>query len=268
MSQTVKPSSLPSVELSHRPLNLYNNQILSDVQIKLRGGQHIFAHKAFLARRSEWFLKAFTGGFPVASSNEICLDDEDDDPKAICAMIRHIYDLTYDGFAPPFTPGNTDLMFHIDVFASADKYFVPSLRPLVVQRFTQLMQATWSARQQDFCKAIQRLCGPDAVSFADKSLQASAALFCSEHIMDLIKLDAFVKTLEDGEPFAGRLLTAVLRGKADCVVKTVRCHDCKSVPDEKIKQSLGQKCIGCNSIHPAYFGPSSSHEHYKNFMPL
>ncbi|KAI4723124.1 hypothetical protein E4T48_00674 [Aureobasidium sp. EXF-10727] len=199
MSQTIAPSIWSSNEPTSRPLNLYNNQILSDVQIKLRDGQRIFAHKALLARRSEWFLRAFTGGFSVASSNEICLDDEDDDPKAICAMIRHIYDLTYDGIALPstllFTIGSTDLMFHIDVFTSANKYFVPSLRPLAVQRFSQVMQETWSARQEDFCKAIQRLCGPDAASFADKSLQASAALFCSEHIVDLVKLDTFVSML-------------------------------------------------------------------------
>ena len=32
----------------------------------------------------------------VASSGEICLDDEDDDPKAILAMVRHIYGFPYD----------------------------------------------------------------------------------------------------------------------------------------------------------------------------
>ncbi|KAH0399124.1 hypothetical protein KCU89_g6529, partial [Aureobasidium melanogenum] len=240
---------------------LFNDKTLSDVQIKLRDGQSIFAHKALLARRSPWFLRAFTGKFPVASSDEICLDDEDDDPKAVRAMISHIYNLFYDQSL--FTP---DLMFHINVFAAADKYDVPSLRALVVGKLPQLMNQKWSTNQTEFCKVIQRLCGPNAADFADKSLQASAASFCSEHIMDLIKLDPFVSMLEEGEPFAGRLLTAVLRGKAKCVMETFVCSNCKSASEDKIKKNLGQTCISCNPRYIGGFGGALTH--YKNFMPI
>lgn len=183
-------------------------------------------------------------------------------------MICHIYDLLYDQYLYP-APPITDLMFHVNVFATADKYDVPSLRALVVLKFTQLMNQKWSVSQVEFCTVIQRLCGPDAASFADRSLQASAASFCSEHITDLIKLDPFVSMLEEGEPFAGHLLTAVLRGKASCVMETFVCSRCKSVSEDDIKRNIGQTCISCNSKHsPSGFGGVASLGHYKHFMPI
>lgn len=47
------------------PHNLFNDEALSDVRIKLQHGQHLFGHKSILARQSDWFFRAFTGKFPV-----------------------------------------------------------------------------------------------------------------------------------------------------------------------------------------------------------
>ncbi|THX75707.1 hypothetical protein D6D04_07222 [Aureobasidium pullulans] len=287
-----KPGVTPPVNsaarLSHA---FFNDQTLSDVRIEFND-QHIFGHKAILARQSEYFFRAFTGQFPVrlmreraiivASSGTVSLGD-DDDPKAIRAMIRHLYDLPYDQASVLFSgSASADLMFHINVFEAADKYDVPSLRALVVGKFTGLMEQIWSAKREEVGKAIQRLCAPGAVSFADKSLQASAASFCSSHIMDLIQIDSFVTMLEEGEPFAGRLLTAVLRGNSGSVIRTSKCSKCESLPDSTIQANLSQKCIGCVSRsaypHEAGFGgrfggsPGSASpttlQHYKNFLPL
>lgn len=198
-------------------------------------------------------------------------------------MVRHIYDLPYDQVASPGTSFTTiiaDLMFHINVFETADKYDVPSLRALVVVKFTQLMGQSWSSNTEEFCKAIQRLCGPGAAHLADRSLQAAAASFCSAHILDLIQLEGFVNMLEEGEPFAGRLLTAVLRGKSDSLTKTVKCFNCRSVADDTIKEQLGRKCISCGNPghtassapfgHPqqSIFGNGMQLQHYKNFLPM
>lgn len=216
----------------------------------------------------------------VASSGEICLDDEDDNPKAILAMVRHIYGFPYDnlyGSGLPLPPLIKDLMFHVNVFAAADKYDVPSLRALVIHKFTPLMEQRYSSSQKELCTVIQRLCGPAAANFADTSLQKSAASFCSEHIRDLIKLDAFVSMLEEGEPFAGRLLTTVLRGSPDSVIKTVICQQCRLLSDDAIKKNIGRRCI--NNCHPNSQGTSGAFgsmgnfstprlEHYKDFMPL
>ncbi|THY73878.1 hypothetical protein D6C86_04965 [Aureobasidium pullulans] len=283
-----KPGTISSVDSSARLSHaLFNDQTLSDVRIEFNG-QHIFGHKAILARQSEYFFRAFTGQFPVASSGTISLGD-DDDPKAIHAMIRHLYDLPYDQASVLFAnSASVDLMFHINVFEVADKYDVPSLRVLAVGRFAWLMESIWSSKKEKVCEAIQRLCAPNAVSFADRSLQASAATFCSAHILDLIKIDSFVKMLEEGEPFAGRLLTAVLRGKSESVIQTKKCDKCATVSDSTIQANLVQKCISCISgptspnapLNPhrnvtgfgggfsAGFGNAPSLQHYKNFLPL
>jgi len=47
------------------PVNLFNNQSLSDVQVKLGDGERIYGHKQILAQKSDWFFRAFNGNFPV-----------------------------------------------------------------------------------------------------------------------------------------------------------------------------------------------------------
>ncbi|CAD0092139.1 unnamed protein product [Aureobasidium vineae] len=245
-----------ATNLSHYQYSLLNDKILSDVQVKLKHGP-IFAHKVLLARRSEWAFRVFTGKFA------------EDDLEAILAMMRHVYGFPYDHLyesGPPFAAVITDLIFHINVFMAADKYDIPSLRLLVVDKFAELMDLKWFANQHEFCTAMQRLCGPDAVAFADRSLQASAASFCSKHISDLIKLKSFASMLEDGEPFAGRLVTAVLSGKSDNLIETFKCHICRSIADDTIRTKLEQSCISCNVVYVNF--ECVEFQHYKKFMPL
>ena len=54
--------STRSADLS---VDMFDNEALSDVQIKLRDGERIFAHKQILAQKSDWFFRAFNGDFPV-----------------------------------------------------------------------------------------------------------------------------------------------------------------------------------------------------------
>lgn len=55
--------------------SFFNDATFSDVKIKF-SGQEILAHKSTLARKSEYFFKAFTGQFPVlfTSLNLINMD--------------------------------------------------------------------------------------------------------------------------------------------------------------------------------------------------
>ncbi|KAG9522879.1 hypothetical protein KCU89_g6531, partial [Aureobasidium melanogenum] len=158
--------------------SLFNNKFLSDVTLKV-GGQQLSCHKVVLARKSEYFFRAFSSQFPVASSNEVDLGD-DEDAEAIRAMIRHMYDLPYDKMLQENTVDgsavystNKDLLFHIAVFTAADKYDVASLRPLVVKKFKDLMEI-WQSSPK-FATSIQKLMGPSAGHLADDTLQAAAA---------------------------------------------------------------------------------------------
>jgi hypothetical protein len=174
----------------------------------------------------------------VATSGEICLDDEDDDPNAIHAMIQHICDSEQTIYLSSPIP---DLMFHVNVFAAADKYDVPSLRVLVVSKFVQLMNRRWSNSQQEFCTVVRHLYGPTAPNFADTSLQQSAITFCSEKIKDLIKLGTFASTLAECGNLAAELLVIVFKDKN--VVLTSRCQKCKAASADTIKENISTEHI-------------------------
>jgi hypothetical protein len=155
-------------------------------------------------------------------------------------MIQHIYDLH--GTVYLSSPV-TDLMFHINVFAAGDKYDVPSLRVLVVSKFTHLMKERWSTSQQEFCTVIRHLCGQNAVSLANTSLRKSAAAICVENIRGLIQLDTFVHMLEACGPFAAYLLTSSLRNKR--VIDTFKCQVCILRPPRREPHDEG--CFKCGA---------------------
>jgi hypothetical protein len=161
-------------------------------------------------------LYVVTNIIQIATSNEVDLG-EDEEPEAIRAMIRHMYDLPYDQMLMGDTADdsaaystNEDLLFHIGVFTAADKYDVPSLRPLVVKKFESLMETNWEGEY--FAASIQKLTGPSAGHLADNTLQAAAAAFCAKHLTRLVRKDTFVKMIHEEEPFVGRLLTGFLEG--------------------------------------------------------
>lgn len=184
-------------------------------------------------------------------------------------MIRHIYDPSQTTY--PSSP-ITDLMFHVNVFAAADKYDVPCLRVLVVKKFPQLMDQKWSTSQQEFCTVVQRLCGPAAARFADPSLQKATAAFCLHNTKGLIKSDAFVSMLEGCGPFAARLLTSTLRSQP--VMETYRCLDCISNTGLEPRSYHERRCFTCNTPRATMMDgrphPSDSKrfKHYKSFMEL
>jgi hypothetical protein len=211
--------------------------------------------------------KIITDTLQVASSNEVELGD-DEDPEAVRAMIRHIYDLPYDQMLEdnivddhlPFYTSvctdsdstNEDLLFHIGVFTAADKYDVASLRPLVVRKFEGLMETNWEG--EGFATGIQRLIGSSAGHLADNTLQTAVATFCAKHLPHLIKNEHFVKVIHEEEPFTGRLLTSfVNQGHIPDEPIMVQLRACRkptcrnTEPSEASLQCLLSRCVVCGS---------------------
>ncbi|KAG9524724.1 hypothetical protein KCV07_g1658, partial [Aureobasidium melanogenum] len=249
--------------------SLLNNEFLSDVTLKF-GGQQLSCHKVVLARKSEYFFRAFSSQFSVASSNEVDLGDNED-AEAIRAMIRHIYDLPYDQMLDVNSVDdsaaystNEDLLFHIAVFTAADKYDVASLRPLVVKKFEDLMETNWES--ESFATSIQKLTGPSAGHLADNTLQAAAAAFCAKNLTKLIKKDEFVEMIQEQEPFTGRLLTGFLTGG---FMETVQLRTCSGVscrntePSESSLQALWSCCVVCGyDVNKSYSTDTFGGERY------
>ena len=190
----------------------------------------------------------------VASSDEVNLGD-DEEPEAIRAMIRHMYDLPYDQMLEDNTADdsaaystNEDLLFHIGVFTAADKYDVASLRPLVVKKFESLMETNWES--DSFPISIQKLTGPSTSHLADTTLQAAAAAFCAKYLVQLVKKDAFAKMIENEEPFTGRLLTGFLQGDKGSYafqLKTCKKSGCLKADPSKITRFSKSSCAVCGT---------------------
>ncbi|KAG9652276.1 hypothetical protein KCU95_g5253, partial [Aureobasidium melanogenum] len=233
--------------------SLYDSETLSDVLIQFGRQQQLRGHKAVLARKCKYFYKAFSGQFSVASSKVIELGD-DEDPEAIKAMIRHIYDLPYDQMLEGSTVDgvtnyntNQDLLFHIDVFTAADKYDVASLRPLVVKKFKDLMEI-WRSSPK-FATSIQKLMGPSAGHLADDTLQAAAVEFCAKNLRTLIHVGDFVNIIQEEEPFAGRLLASFLNECLPDGTVTIQLKTCKKPSCRHAKPSAGRfRCLTTHCI--------------------
>lgn len=181
----------------------------------------------------------------MASSDEVDLGD-DEDAEAVRAMIRHIYDLPYDKMLEENTVDdsaaystNEDLLFHINVYAVADKYDITSLRPIVVKKFEDLMEIT--RESDDFVASIQKLTGPSIGYVADPSLQAAAAAFCAKHLHKLVKQDNFVEMIQDEGPFVGRLLVGYLKGPKEETM-LMKCSACS----HRHSIEFSYKCAFCN----------------------
>ncbi|KAI4765841.1 hypothetical protein E4T52_02818 [Aureobasidium sp. EXF-3400] len=235
------------VESSNR--GLYGDSDLSDITVKFNG-QHVLAHKAILAHKSTYFRKAFTGLFPVAISEDVDLGD-DDDAKAVHAMIRHVYDLPYAQAVTESYTSHEDLVFCMNVFIVADKYDVASLRQQIVPDFLRLLQKTWKIAE--FVECVQKLCGPDAIQLADPTLQAAVSEFFTNNLSKITYHSSLVKMVEEDKSFTGRVLAGLLIAASGSTKYLGVCYKplCsnRTVPD----------CTAYTEEHPHYLAALNSH---------
>ncbi|KAF1345124.1 hypothetical protein BDV97DRAFT_372359 [Delphinella strobiligena] len=234
-SESSKKRKKPKADIH----SFFNNATFSDMKIKF-SDQEILAHKSTLSSKSEYFFKAFSGQFPVATSGEIDLGD-DDDPEAVRAMIRHIYDLPYDQIADDAVPESAypihiddenktcsnNLMFHIGVFTVADKYDVPSLRALVVKVVKRVMEASWVSDQ--FIAAVKATCFLTAPNLADNSLQQAFASFCASKFDDIVLKPTFKAILEEENSLGSMLLIERMKEGSKDGQHLWRCEDCSGL---------------------------------------
>ncbi|KAH0270730.1 hypothetical protein KCU91_g7877, partial [Aureobasidium melanogenum] len=235
--------------------SLYNNNTLSDITIKFNGRQ-VSAHKAILAQKSAYFMTTFTGQFPVATSEEVDLGD-DDDPEAIHAMLRYIYDMPY---AHQITGSSTleeDLIFCLNVFIVADKYDVAGLRRKVVPDFRLHLQRTWSS--EAFVVCVKNLYGPDAIYMADPSLQTAITDFV-DNMSRIAHHKSLVTMIEEDKSFSGRVLASLLKPTTGSIRYLSVCHkpgvskrggaDCTSrlVEDSGyLSAAQAGRCVHCDA---------------------
>jgi hypothetical protein len=124
----------------------FDDPTLSDLTIRL-ADRSLHVHRIVLCRRSVYFEKLILGGFKVsevAVALHICpnlpnfqesglkaIELHDDDPAAMMALFRYIYDLEYyDLFEEPDEQSvdQTQLQFLAKLYLAADKYQLDGLQ--------------------------------------------------------------------------------------------------------------------------------------------
>ena len=120
-----------------------NDERFSDFTIVCEGTEHK-VHRCFIAAHSKWFERACSGMFHEASSQKVEL--QEDLPTAVERMIRFFYTCDYDDAIDTTKPKpkyddkepSDRLQVNAWMYATADKYDVPSLKTLAVEKFAKL----------------------------------------------------------------------------------------------------------------------------------
>ncbi|TIA39785.1 hypothetical protein D6C79_07570 [Aureobasidium pullulans] len=192
---------------------LYNNPALSDVIVQF-GEYRLYGHKAILANGgSVWFEKALLGNFSEAKQDILDLGEEDD-PDAVCALIKHLYGDTYHEQDVPFDHGEYDN--HLTVYTIGDKYDSATLRQQALNKLLSSIESELSYRDipVPVIHFIQKILGPSAMVFGDKKIQTGVFQLVLEYVYELWTDKTFAALLIKGEmldkEYGGRFRIATL----------------------------------------------------------
>ncbi|KAI5205339.1 hypothetical protein E4T39_03065 [Aureobasidium subglaciale] len=183
--------------VGHHP-RVYNscNSLTADVVVRFGGGRFEFlSEKAILSAKSEFFKRAFSSNFAVATSQVIDLGDEDNS-KHIYAMLRFIHGTAYTTIHQRSSVGR-NLDFHIDLYLIGEQFDCRDLRHAAADVFFH--EAIFLADTHWFPKAVQRILGADAAVLADKFLIDVTVKICVEQVETLVKNKHFMEMALAGD---------------------------------------------------------------------
>ncbi|KAF1345122.1 hypothetical protein BDV97DRAFT_41648 [Delphinella strobiligena] len=224
--------------------SFYNDPAFSDVKLRLNGGDEIYAHKFVLSNKSGFFYEVFTGSFRKVE--EVYINLFDDDPRAVVAMLRHVYDHSYD-MVPSLAGGRRvkELLFYAEVFIVAERYDVPTLMTEVARDFKQLAETNYNT--VDFLNAIQKLYHFE--NAADKTLHKCVQEICQKNIGELLQETEFVEMLELVAPLTAHLLTDIIaesnKALKPALYTMTFCSECENYMAEALHPA-GVPCPDCN----------------------
>ncbi|KAJ5510616.1 hypothetical protein N7453_002719, partial [Penicillium expansum] len=176
----------------------------SDLVVKTEE-QEFKLHRLIVCGQSEYFARLYQGNWAETADNTIQLND--DDPRAIEAMIHFMYGIDYD------SSGNelgriSPMIFNIRLYQVADKYFVPRLKQRAKEKFGQIARTCWE--MDDFPVAIAE--AYQCTRKDDRDLRELLVQVSRDHIVELMKSERFCSVLEETVGFAADLVTS-LSGK-------------------------------------------------------
>lgn len=133
------------------------------------------------------------------------MDFPDDDPHVFRVLLRYLYRKTLDtkSFGPPsHVQQQSESAFLIQVYAIADKYDVPRLRTLVVERL-----ATACDPRKDECDFIEALRVVDGCT-AENTIWNLLVLKAKANLQTLLKNEVFKELIKEQSALTFQLLNS------------------------------------------------------------
>jgi hypothetical protein len=122
-------------------------------------------------------------------SNNI-IDLSSDNADAVAAMMQYCYQLDYTDRNLDLNPSVdevADLRPHVDVYMLAERYGMPGLKQLALQKFADLATAilTVNGNEEHFLHAVRAIYKPSRMASADE-LRQLAIRICADHVEGFI----------------------------------------------------------------------------------
>ncbi|OCL06890.1 hypothetical protein AOQ84DRAFT_378197 [Glonium stellatum] len=162
-------------------MRYFDSAEFSDLIVRCRDDEY-HVHRIIMCSQSQFFAKACAERFK--DFKPPIIDLSADDPEAIDAMLQYCYQLDYaDKFLGLNSTGYTiyTLTPHIDVYLIAEKYCIPGLKKLAVDKFEA--RATVLSRvevnKEKFFEAIRIIYA--STHPTDTCLRKVAVKLCADH---------------------------------------------------------------------------------------
>lgn len=133
------------------------------------------------------------------AENIVRLDE--DDPRAVEAMINFMYGFAYDSSGSEHGRVSP-MLFNIKVYQIADKFDIPKLKEEAHGKFTRVIGKCWE--MDDFPTAVED--AYRSTTSTDRGLRDSVVTVSVKHIDDLLANDSFNRVLSETTGFAADIV--------------------------------------------------------------
>ncbi|KAF1998968.1 hypothetical protein P154DRAFT_523594 [Amniculicola lignicola CBS 123094] len=194
----VKAVRDPSVYLTAGLQKHFADARFSDLIVRCRDDEY-HVHRVILCSHSQWFAKVCATASPVRqpytdlsiqsthpsqTTESQCIDLSADDPDAVDAMLQYCYQLDYaDKFLGLSSAGYTiyTLSPHIDIYLLADRYAIPGLKQLAIDKFESraIVLSKVEVNKDKFFQAIRVIYA--STRAGDDGLRRVAVRLCADH---------------------------------------------------------------------------------------
>ncbi|KIW14288.1 hypothetical protein PV08_07070 [Exophiala spinifera] len=182
--------------------SFFNSPKFSDFAIKV-GDREFKVHKIVICGQSDYFDRLFEGKW-----KEVLEDSSDlvgDDPAAVEAMVRFMYENEYDSSGYDDTD-MSPMVFDVLVYQVADKYGVGALKKLSKGKFDRATSICWE--MDDFPRAVAQVySSPECEELRDTIARVS-----SKHIDKLTMKNNFFRVLQETTGFAADVVRRMVKG--------------------------------------------------------